>query len=157
IENLRFCTGIDPTTKKCIAFQDVPLGAPAAPLNVTALALNGSALVTWSEPAGANVASFDVKAFDGATEVKKVTVPGTDSSAIITGLTNGTTFTFKVRANGQSGHGTDSNSSAPVTPQAPQVTAPGAPSIGTATAAVGGASVSWNAPASDGGAAISSY
>ena len=44
-----------------------------------------------------------------------------------------------------------------MTPQAPQVTAPGAPSIGTATAAVGGASVTWNAPASDGGAAISSY
>jgi hypothetical protein len=44
-----------------------------------------------------------------------------------------------------------------VTPQGPQVTAPGAPSIGTASAAVGGASISWTAPASDGGDAITSY
>ena len=123
IENLRFCTGIDPTTKKCIAFQDVPIGAPAAPLNVTALALNGGALVSWTEPAAAAaVSSFDVRVFANGNLVKTVTVPPTDTSAIITGLANGTAFTFKVRANGKGGHGADSDTSAPVTPQAPQVT-----------------------------------
>jgi Ca2+-binding RTX toxin-like protein len=159
VENLRFCIHNDPVTKKCDAFEDHPVSeftAPAAPLNVTALALNGAALVSWSEPAGANVVSFDVKAFDGSTEVKKVTVPGTDSSTTITGLPNGTALTFRVRANGHGG-GTDSAPSAPVTPTAPAATAPDAPSIGTATAAVGGANVTWSAPASDGGAAIQSY
>jgi Ca2+-binding RTX toxin-like protein len=161
VENLRFCIHNDPVLKTCDAFEDHLVSEftspPATPLNVTALALNGSALVTWTEPAGPDVTSFDIKAFDGTTEVKKVTVPGTDSSAIITGLTNGTTLTFRVRANGQGGGGTDSAPSAPVTPQAPQATAPGAPSIGSAAAAVGGASVSWSAPASDGGNAIQSY
>ncbi len=39
----------------------------------------------------------------------------------------------------------------------PQVSAPGAPTIGTATAGDGQASISFTAPASDGGAAITSY
>ncbi len=44
-----------------------------------------------------------------------------------------------------------------MTPQAPQATAPSAPSIGTATAALGGASVSWNQPFNDGGSPVQSY
>ena len=139
------------------ADQVVALTPPAAPINVSALALNASALVTWTEPAGgAAVSSFDVQVFAGANLVKTVSVPRTDSSAIITGLANGTAVTFKVRANSIGGSSV-SSPSAPVTPQAPANTAPGAPTIGTATAAVGGASVTWTAPASNGGAAITSY
>ncbi len=85
---------------------------PAAPLNVTALALNASALVTWSEPAGSTVVSFDVMAFDGGTKIASSTVPGAASSAILTGLPNGTPLTFKVRANGQGGGSSDSAPSA---------------------------------------------
>src|SRR5262249_43503193 len=88
---------------------------------------------------------------------KKVTVPATETSAVINGLTNGTPITFRVRANGHGGGGTDSAMSAPVTPSAPVAVAPGAPSIRAATAAGGGASISWAAPANDGGAAIQSY
>jgi len=93
--------------------------APAAPVNITALALNGAALVTWAEPGGADVTSFDVKAFTGGTEFTKVTVAGDQNSAVVGGLTNGTTFTFQVRANGSGGHFNDSEPSSPVTPQAP--------------------------------------
>ncbi len=78
---------------------------PAAPLNVTALALNASALVTWTEPPGSTVVSFDVTAFDSGNPVTSVTVPGAATSAILTGLPNGTPLTFKVRANDQGGHG----------------------------------------------------
>ena len=162
VENLRFCIHEDPDLKTCDAFEDHAVSsftaAPAAPLNVTALALDGSALVTWTEPTtGPAITSFDVRVFAAGNLVKTVTVPPTDTSALVTGLANGTAFTFKVRANSKGGHGAESDTSAPVTPQGPQITAPGAPSIGTASAAVGGASISWTAPSSDGGDAITSY
>jgi Ca2+-binding RTX toxin-like protein len=132
IEQLRF-------TNTDGSFEIVPVAdglAPPAPVNITALALNGAALVTWAEPGGADVASFDVKAITGGTEFKKVTVAGSETSAIVTGLTNGTTFTFRVRANGQSGHGSDSDLSSPVTPQAPvDTTAPSVTNRGPASSA----------------------
>jgi Ca2+-binding RTX toxin-like protein len=150
IERLRF-TNADGT------FEFVPISPPATPTNVTASALDASALVTWTEPGGsAGITSFGVQVFSGATLLRTVTVPPTESSAIITGLTNGVPVTFKVKANGIFGSAL-SSATAPVTPQAPAATAPGAPTIGTATAAVGGASVTWTAPASNGGAAIQSY
>ena len=130
----------------------------AAPTILSALALNGGALVTWSEPAGAvGITSFSVQVLAGGSVVKTVSVPPTDSSAIITGLTNGTAVTFKVRANGASGSSENSSPSDPVTPGEQQVTVPDSPKIGTATAAVGGASITWTPSNNDGGAAIQQY
>jgi len=158
VENLRFCTGTDPVTGVCNAFQDVSLAPPATPTIVSALALNGAAFLTFSEPTGgAAVTSFDILVFSGTTLVRTATAPSTDTSATITGLTNGTTYTFQVRANSAGGGSAVSAPSAPVTPQAPANTAPGAPAIGTATAGVNSGSVTWTAPASNGGATITSY
>jgi hypothetical protein len=77
------------------------------------------------------------------------------TSTTITGLTNGTTYTFTVTATNAIGTGPASVASNAVTPQAP--VAPGAPTSVSAVAGNGSASVSWTAPASNGGSPITSY
>jgi fibronectin type III domain protein len=74
----------------------------------------------------------------------------------ISGLTNGTSYTFRVAAVNAIGTGNQSGDSNAVTPVAP-ATVPGAPTIGTATAGNASATVNWTAPASNGGSAITGY
>jgi Ca2+-binding RTX toxin-like protein len=156
VENLRFCEARDPNTDACTQFSNLSLAVPAQPVITSVTALNGSALVRFSEPAGSTVTGFTVQAFRNGNLFTSVNAASAETSATVTGLANGTAYTFRVVAHGAGGD-TASAESAPVTPQPPAPTAPGAPSIGTATGAVGGASVTWTAPTSDGGATIQSY
>jgi hypothetical protein len=71
----------------------------------------------------------------------------------VTGLANGTSYTFTVQAINAIGTGPASAASNAVTP----ATVPGAPAIGTATAGNAQATVSFTAPASNGGSPITSY
>jgi hypothetical protein len=72
----------------------------------------------------------------------------------VTGLTNGTAYTFKVKATNVIGSSVDSSPSASVT----AATVPGAPTISSVMANVGKSATSgWTAPASDGGSAITGY
>jgi hypothetical protein len=75
------------------------------------------------------------------------------TSLTVTGLANGTTVKFQVRAANTLATGVFSDPSEPVTPAA----APGAPLAGAATAGNASALVRWTAPASDGGSAITGY
>ena len=79
--------------------------------------------------------------------------PGGTTSRTVTGLTNGTSYTFQVQAVNADGTGPLSAASAPVTPR----TLAGAPTIGTPTAGVASATVPWTAPASNGGSAITGF
>jgi Ca2+-binding RTX toxin-like protein len=144
VEQLRFTDGV------------VALVAPPTPTIGAATAGNGFADIAWTPVSGgATVTSFDIKVLSGGLQVGALrNVPSTDTTARINGLTNGTTYTFQVRANGLTKSSPFSAESNAVTPQA-QV--PGAPTIGTATAAVGGANITWTAPASNGGATITRY
>jgi hypothetical protein len=158
VENLRFCIHNDPVKGVCDAFTDVtapaPVVAPAQPVIGTITPQNGAALVNFTPgTGGGTVTGFTVQALSGTSVVaSSAAVPG-DTSATVTGLTNGVPVTFRVIANGPGGS-TASAVSAPATP-APQP--PGAPTIGTATAAVGGASFTWTAPANNNGAPIDTY
>ena len=132
--------------------------APAAPTGVSATAGDGSAVVSWTAPAdgGSGITSYTVTPYIGATAQPVRTVTGTPpaTSTTVTGLTNGTAYTFTVTATNAVGTGPASAASSPVTPTGP--TAPAAPTGVTATAGDGSAVVSWTAPA-DGGSGITGY
>jgi predicted phage tail protein len=75
------------------------------------------------------------------------------ASFTVTGLTNGTTYRFRVAAVNSVGTGASSTNSNAATP----ATVPGAPTNVVATAGNGQASLTWSAPASNGGSAIGNY
>jgi Fibronectin type III domain len=132
--------------------------APAASIGVAATVGNASASVTWNAPSngGSPITSYTITPFIGSSAQASTTITGSPplTSASIAGLTNGTTYTFKVSATNAIGTGPASAASNPVTPSAP--TAPAAPTAVAATAANTSATVTWNAP-SNGGSSITSY
>ncbi len=130
--------------------------APGAPTIGTATAGNASATLTWTAPSsdgGSPITGYVVTPFIGATAQATQTFNSTATSEDVTGLTNGTTYTFEVAAINSAGTGPNSAASNAVTP----VSTPGAPTIGAATGGDGSATVNWTAPGSDGGSAITGY
>jgi len=134
--------------------------APGAPTGVTATAGNGQATVSWTAPSsngGSAITSYTVTPYVGSAAQTPVTVSGSPpaTSTTVSGLTNGTTYTFTVSATNVIGTGPASSPSNAVTPSPPTV--PGAPTGVTATAGNGSATVNWTAPGSNGGSVITSY
>jgi Fibronectin type III domain len=132
---------------------------PDAPIIGTASAGNTQATVTFGPPAfngGSAVTSYTLTATDSTNSATGgETATGSASPITVTGLTNGDTYTFTVTATNAIGTGPASAASNPVVPEAPTV--PGAPIIGTATAADTTATVTFSPPPFNGGSAITSY
>jgi hypothetical protein len=89
-----------------------------------------------------------------------IMLPSTSMSCVITGLTNGTAYTFKAGAceNFVDPCAVPSGATSPVTPSAVSATPPGQPrSVTIATRTAGTLGVTWAAPASPGSSAITGY
>ncbi len=130
---------------------------PGAPTNVVPSAGDQSASLSWTAPAsnGGSPVTGYVVAISPPAPQAQVVVNGT--SATVTGLVNGTAYTFTVAAVNAVGTGPQSSPSSPVTPMALPPGTPSAPNNVTATPGVGGATVSWTAPTSSGTSAIQGY
>jgi len=133
---------------------DAPvLGAATASAAATT---TGSATVSWTAPfdGGSAITSYQIVATPttGAA-VTRTGIASTATTGTVTGLVNGTSYALQVRAVNALGSGLLSAASTPVTPTG----LAGAP---TAVVAVRGstqASLSWTAPAADGGSAITGW
>ena len=106
----------------------IDAAAPAAPVGVAASAGNARAAVSWTALAGQAAVTYTATASGGRTCT--ATAPAT--SCTITGLRNGTAYTFTVVAANEAASGPASAASAPATPRAP---VPPAPTISRTTIA----------------------
>jgi hypothetical protein len=134
-----------------------PTPPPGTVTNVSA-APGGltSANLTWDAPSsGGTVSTYRITPYIGATAQAPRDVSGTSTVASVTGLTNGTTYTFTVQALNPNGAGAVSSPSNAVTPLT--AVAPSAPSGVVARPASNSARVTWAASASDGDSAITGY
>jgi predicted phage tail protein len=136
-----------------------PVGAPGAPTGLSASAGDAQVTLSWNAPAsdgGEQITGYDV--FRGSAANFKAGGPvatPSGTSETVKGLTNGTTYYFEVSAVNDVGAGSASGSVS-ATPAA-AITAPGAPGRLTATGGKVQVILSWTAPGSTGGAAISGY
>lgn len=144
-------TGAESASSNAVLIGTVP----EAPTGVAGTAGNALATVSWTPPAsngGIAITNYVVTPYVGTTPLSSTQV-GNVSSTTISGLTNGTTYTFRVQAKNALGNGAESASSNAVTP----ATLPGAPTGLGASAGNAQATVSWSPPASNGGSAITGY
>ena len=136
----------------------VPVSSPAAPTGVTATAGTQQATVSWTAPTndgGSPITGYTVIASDSTNSAnggQTCTTTGA-TTCTVTGLTGGDTYTFVVTATNTYGASPASTPSNAVIP----LSAPQPPTGVTATAGTGQATVSWTAPANDGGSPITGY
>jgi hypothetical protein len=130
---------------------------PGAPTAVTAVGGNAQATVSWVAPTVAGtsaITSYVVRAVQDTTKTCTWTTGAL--SCAVTALTNGTSYTFTVRAVNAAGMGPASAASSPVTPASPPtppLNVVATQSSTTATSVV----LTWSVPASNGGLAITDY
>ena len=129
-----------------------PIGAPGAVRG------DQQATVSWSSPnpQGCRIDQYEVlgsgagsQFVSGETDITSIGVPRTYD---FTGLTNGTSYTFQVRAHNEVGWSASSPSSPAVTPAGP----PLVPTLTATPTGVGQVTLSWSTPG-DNGSPITGY
>ncbi len=150
----------DPFAQPVTASDDVvitPAVAPSAPRSVQAAPGNRSAQLTWQAPSdngGRTITDYILQRAASASGPWTTISDGTSTARqfTVTGLTNGTRYFFRVAARNPVGTGPFSAAAA-ATPR----TVPSAPRAVTATPRARAVRLTWTAPASNSGAAITDY
>jgi hypothetical protein len=129
-----------------------PAGVPFAPTGLSVEAGSGKATISFTAGGdnGSAITNYKYSINDGATYTAFST-PVTSSPVVVTGLTNGTAYTIRLRAVNSAGDGVAS-SSVSVTPAG----TPFAPTALTGTRGDGQATISFTA-GGDNGSAITNY
>jgi len=146
------CIVEDHTKYPWVQQQQYVVFVPEAPYNVTGTTGNGQVILSWTGPmsdGGSPIKSYTIFYTPG-----DVTVTSNTPTVTISGLTNGTTYTFKVYAVNNFATSASGSSSTGLIPS----TVPNAPTAlsATTTLAATSATVSFT-PAFNGGRAITNY
>ncbi|MNI23718.1 Endo-1,4-beta-xylanase A precursor [compost metagenome] len=135
-----------------ISVSDTTVQIPGVPSLTSAIAGNSEITLLWSAVEGSTGYKVYQRLSSTGYGSEVATVSGSVYSYTVTGLDNGTTYYFVVKAANADGDGPASNEMS-VTPS----TTPEAPQDVKATAGNGQAVVSFTAPANNGGSAITGY
>jgi surface protein len=128
---------------------------PTAPVNLDAVTGNHQVELSWDVPVmtyGMNITGYRI--FQGTAPGNEVFVAtiGNSTSYNATGLTNGVTYYFTVVAVNAAGNGANATEA-----KATPMTVPGAPTGLVATSGDGQVVLTWTAPSTTGGSAITGY
>ncbi len=145
-----------------VSGQQALLKDPGPPTGLAATAGDKKVSLSWTRPAskgGAAIIGYDVylgtsSHGESADPVNQSLIAAT--SYQVTGLANGTTYSVTVKAVNAADLHSAASAEASATPVSP-ATAPGSPTGLIATAGSAQVTLSWTAPASAGGARITSY
>ena len=127
---------------------------PDAPTTITCVSENSQVIVSWIAPTnngGSAITSYTVTNNAGVDPV--TTINGSTTTATVSGLTNGTSYTFTVFATNINGDSLPSIASSEIIPS----TVPNVPTSVSGTSGNTQATISWTAPVATGGSAITSY
>ena len=112
--------GSGPASAQSNAVTPQTAVAPTAPRNVVARPVTGSAQVEWDAPASngdSPITGYTITPYAGATAQPSTTAAAGATSKVVTGLTNGTAYTFRVTATNAVGTSPASAASNAATPQ----------------------------------------
>jgi hypothetical protein len=126
--------------------------APSSPTGALAVRGNTQATVSWttsSDNGGGAITGYTVTSTPSSLHCATTGA----TTCVVTGLTNGTSYTFTVTATNSAGTSAASVASAAVVP----ATVAGAPTLGATVFGDSKITISWSAPASNGGLSISAY
>ena len=139
------------------ASSSVLVGTPGAPTSVVGTAGDAQVVLAWSAPSsngGSSITDYVIQYSSNSGTSWSTFTDGTSTTATatVTGLTNGSSYLFKVAAVNSAGTGTYSSASSSVL-----VGTPGAPTSVVGTAGDAQVVLVWTAPSTTGGASITDY
>jgi hypothetical protein len=133
-----------------------PARPASAPDTVSVNPGDSAVTVSWTTPVddgGSPIVGYRIEYRLASDSSRSSFTVGVANTATVRGLVNGTAYAFRVAAITGGGTGEFSAESAAVTPRRPLT----APTSVVAVRGIGSATVSWRAPSSNGGAAITGY
>ena len=130
-------------------------GVPGAPTGLTASAGDQRVTLRWTAPSrdgGSAITGYEYRYREEGGSYGGWRAASSSTSATVTGLDNGTTYEFQVRARNDIGPGSESSTASAMLDES----VPGAPTGLTATGGDGSVTLNWGAP-EDGGSQILRY